>query len=109
MSLTSSLANSSSLLNEQLLFITKCDRVVLQSVTALFITKCDKVVLQSATAILLQSATSVITKCDRYYKVRQVLLQSATGITKCDVITKCDGTHGQINHRLITQLCTHAQ
>ena len=34
-----------------------------------------------------------ITKCDqRYYKVRQVLLQSATGITKCDVITKCDGT-----------------
>ena len=34
-----------------------------------------------------------IAKCDkRYYKVRQVLLQSATGITKCDVITKCDGT-----------------
>ena len=26
-----------------------------------------------------------------YYKVRQVLLQSATGITKCDnFITKCD-------------------
>ena len=42
-----------SLLNEQWLFITKCDRVV----------------LQSATAILLQSATSVITKCGRYYKV----------------------------------------
>ena len=74
----------SSLLNEQLFFITKCDRVVLQSATALFITKCDKVVIQSATAILLQSATSVITKCDRYYKVRQVLLQSATGIRKCD-------------------------
>ena len=41
-------------------------------------------------AILLQSATSVITKCDRYikvpqfyYKVRQVL-QSAMIITKCD-------------------------
>ena len=48
---------------------------------------------------LLQSATSVITKCDSffitkcdkcYYKVRQllqsvtILLQSATGITKCD-------------------------
>ena len=41
-----------------------------------------------------------ITKCDKcyykvrqlfYYKVRQVLLQSATGITKCDnFITKCD-------------------
>ena len=35
----------------------------------------------------------VITKCDSfiYYKVWQVLLQSATGITKCDsFITKCD-------------------
>ena len=60
----------SGLLIEQLLFITKCDRVVLQSATALFITKCDKVVLQSATGII-QSATSVITKCDRYYKVRR--------------------------------------
>ena len=29
-----------------------------------------------------------------YYKVRQVLLQSATGITKCDnFITKCDSTN----------------
>ena len=51
----------SSLLNEQLLVITKCDRVVLQSATALFITKCDKCyytvrqVWQSAT--LLQSVT----------------------------------------------------
>ena len=61
----------SSLLSEQLSFITKCDRVVLQSAAALFITKCDKVVLQGATAILLRSATSVITKCDRYYKVRR--------------------------------------
>ena len=72
-----------------------------------FITKCDKChykvrqpfSLQSATAFLLQSATSVITKCDSffitksdkcYYKVREVLqsvtilLQSARGITKCD-------------------------
>ena len=40
-------------------------------------------VLQSATAILLQSATSVIAKCEkRYYKVRKVL-QSVTvhGVT----------------------------
>ena len=92
----------SSLLNEQL-FITKCDRVVLlQSATALFIpkcdravlqsatapfniTKCNRVVLQSATAILLQSAASIITKCNRYYK-------SVTGITKCNVIIKCDST-----------------
>ena len=41
-----------------------------------FITKCDKLLLQSA---------SGITKCDRlYYKVRQVL-QSAAVITKWDV------------------------
>ena len=60
-------------------------QVLLQSATAFFITKCDGLLLQSATAFLLQSATSVITKCDKcYYKVRQVLqsvtilLQSAT-------------------------------
>ena len=39
--------------------------------------KYDNLLLQSATAILLQSVTSVITKCDRYYKVWR-LLQSAT-------------------------------
>ena len=42
------------------------------------------------TAILLQSVTSVITKCDRYYKVQQFyykvrqVLQSAMIIRKCD-------------------------
>ena len=52
-------------------------QVLLQSATAFFITKCDGLLLQSATAF--------------YYKERQVLLQSATGITKCDnFITKCD-------------------
>ena len=40
-------------------------------------------VFQSVTAILLQSATPVITKYDRYCKVRQVSLQGATGTTKC--------------------------
>ena len=41
--------------------------------------------LQSATAILLQRTTSVITKCDRYYKVRQFYYKvRPTGITKCD-------------------------
>ena len=55
-------------------FITKCDRLLLQSVSG--ITKCDRLLLQS---------TSGITKCDRlYYKVRQVL-QSVTVITKWDV------------------------
>ena len=47
----------------------KMRQVFLQSATAFFITKCDGLLLQSATAFLLQSATSVITKCDRYYKV----------------------------------------
>ena len=55
----------------------KVRKVLLQSATAFFITKCDGLLLKSATAFLLQSATSVITKCDRYYKVRR-LLQSAT-------------------------------
>ena len=65
-------------------------QVLLQSATAIFITKCDGLLLQSATAFLLQSATSIITKCDRYYKVWQFyykvrhVLQSATIITKCD-------------------------
>ena len=55
----------------------KVRQVLLQSATAIFVTKCDGLLLQSATAFLLLSVTSVITKCDRYYKVRR-LLQSAT-------------------------------
>ena len=47
----------------------KVRQVLLQSATPFFITKCDGLLLQSATAFLLQSVTSVITKCDRYYKV----------------------------------------
>ena len=42
----------------------------LQIARAQFITKCDGQLLQIATAFLLQSATG-ITKCDDYYKVRQ--------------------------------------
>ena len=45
--------------------------------------------------VLLQSAMVCYYKVRQlfYYKVRQVLLQSATGITKCDnFITKCDST-----------------
>ena len=49
-----------------------------------FITKCDRLLLQSA---------SGITKCDRlYYKVRQVL-QSVTVITKWDVTTQLDNRY----------------
>ena len=58
---------------------------LLQSVTTCYYIVWQLSLLQSATAILLQSTTSVITKCDKYYKVwqfyyevRQVLLQSAT-------------------------------
>ena len=40
----------------------KVRKVLLQSATAFFITKCDGLLLQSATGI---------TKCDDYYKVRQ--------------------------------------
>ena len=59
--------------------------------------------LQSATApCLLESATG-ITKCDKhYYKVRQVLQSATSVITKCDVITKCGGTSLQTkNHSII--------
>ena len=48
-------------------FITKCDRVLLQSAPG--ITKCDRLLSQGA---------SGITKCDK------LLLQSVAGITKCD-------------------------
>ena len=54
--------------------------------------KVRQVLLRSATAFFYYNVRwSVITKCDKcYYRVRQVLqsvtilLQSATGITKCD-------------------------
>ena len=66
--------------------------MLLQSATAFFITKYDGLLLQSVTAFLLQSATSVIRKCDRYYKVRQFyykvrrLLKSATVQTPSDEV-----------------------
>ena len=80
-------------------FITKCDSFfnykvrwsVITKCDSFFITKCDKCyykvrqVLQSVT-ILLQSATG-ITKCDDYYKVRR-LLQSATVHQMVKVIAK---------------------
>ena len=74
------------------------------------------------------SATSVITKCDSffllqsamvcyykvrqffYHKVRQVLLQSATGITKCDnFITKCDDYYYKVRLYTVRSACkTHS-
>ena len=49
---------------------------LLQSATAFFITKCDGLLLQTATAFLLQSATG-IPKCDNFI-TKCGLLQSAT-------------------------------
>ena len=50
------------------------------------ITKCDKCYYKTRQLFLLQSAMVCYYKVRQlfYYKVRQVLLQSATGITKCD-------------------------
>ena len=64
------------------------------SATAFFITKCDGLLLQSATAFLLQSALSVITKCDRYYKVWQFHYKVRQVLQSATIITKCDSTHG---------------
>ena len=64
-----------------------------------FITKCDKCYYKVRQLFLLQSTMVCYYKVRQlfYYKVRQGLLQSATGITKCDQflqsatgITKCD-------------------
>ena len=51
-------------------FITDCDKELLQIATAHFITNCDKGYYKLRQI--------------RYYKLRQVLLQIATGITNCD-------------------------
>ena len=60
---------------QQRSFITKCDKLLLQSASG--IPKCGRLLFQSAWGIR---------KCDRfYYKVRQVL-QSVAVITKWDVI-----------------------
>ena len=62
----------------------RVQQVFLQSATAYSITKGDGLLFQSATAFFLQSATSVFTKCERYYEVRQFyfnmrqVLQSAS-------------------------------
>ena len=68
-------------------------------------------VLQPSISSLLQSVTSFVTNCDSlfyykgrqrfYYKVQQVLLQSAIVITKCDnFITKRDNYYKVRQNRL---------
>ena len=51
-------------------FITNFDKGLQKIATGHFITSCTKVLLQIATGSLLQVATSFITSCDRYYKLR---------------------------------------
>ena len=76
------------------LVITKCDSFIYYKVRQLVITKCD---------------SYFITKCDKcYYKMRQVsqsvtvLLQSATGITKCDDYYKVRQNRHQMQARVNT-------
>ena len=42
-----------------------------------FITKCNSFSIAKCDSFLLQSTTNNITKCDRYCKVRRLILQSA--------------------------------
>ena len=64
-----------------LIFITKCDNFLLQSVTGAFITKRDKNYYKVRQFLnLLQSVTIFITKCESFWKLLQsaTLLQSET-------------------------------
>ena len=85
---------------DEKVLITKCDDLLLQSVTASFITKCDNLLLQSATAIfVLHSATSVITKCGKYYKVKQFYYKVRQVLQSAMIITKCDRTGSSTDQR----------
>ena len=59
----------------------------LQSVLGWWITKCGNSGLQSVLGVGLQNVAKWITKSVKDYKVWQVGLQSASGITKCGGIT----------------------
>ena len=75
----------------------KVRQVLLQSATAFFVTKCDGLLLQSATAFSLQSATSVITTCESV----TILLQGATGITKCNDYYKVRQNNHELENVLV--------
>ena len=60
--------------------------------------KVRQVLLQSATAFLLQSATSVITKCDRYYKVWQFYYKVRQ---YKNIFTTLDGTSSSTRRKLV--------
>ena len=54
-----------------------------------------------STIYLLQSATSVITKCDRYYKVWQFYYKVRRVLQSATIITKCDSTR---RHKLYSRI-----
>ena len=54
-------------------FITNCDKGLLQIATAHFITNCDSSLYYKLRQVLLQIATGITNCDDRYYKLRQVL------------------------------------
>ena len=63
--------------------LTKCDSPVGYKVYLKWVTKCDRLWIT-------KYEKKWTGKCVRNYKVCQGGLQSVTGITKCDEITKCD-------------------
>ena len=72
-----------------------------------FITKCDKCYYKVRHLFLLQSEMICYYKVRQlfHYEVRQVLLQSATGITKCDnFITKCDNYYKVRHYKPVKEL-----
>ena len=66
--------------------------------------KVRQALLQSATAFLLQSATSVVTKCDRYYKVWQFYYKVRQVLQSATIITRCDSTNSSSLLRALVNL-----
>ena len=81
-------------------FITKCDKMTPLTFFGLFWKK----LLQSVTRESVPNLRILITKFDRYFKVRENLQLSVTGFTKRDrrllqsvtVVKKWDGTCGHV-------------
>ena len=68
--------------------VTKCDSMTDYKIWEEWVTKWDR--------LWITKCNKKVTKCVRDYKACQGGLQSVTGVTKCDGITKCCGTLGLI-------------
>ena len=79
---------------------------LLQIATASFITKCDGLLLQIVTAFLLQSATRFITNSDRCYKVRWIYYKLRQVLESAIIITNCDSTSGTTHWFVAVDLLT---